>query len=140
MRNDFKVFAVVGAMGFVVQIGVVASLTTLAHWPYWAATMAAVEAAILHNFWWHEQWTWRRRRPLDAAVSTRLLRFHAGAGCISITGNLALTTLGVQSLHVGVVTANIGAVALTSLANFWVADRWIFRGTQDARPEGRAYE
>jgi putative flippase GtrA len=130
MRKDFKVFAVVGAMGFVVQVGVIASLTTMAHWQYWTATIAAVEVAILHNFWWHEQWTWRRRRPLHGEVLTRLLRFHAGAGCISIAGNVLFTTLGVQSLHVGVVTANIGAVALTSLANFWVANRWIFHGTQ----------
>lgn len=139
VRNNFKVFAMVGAMGFVVQLTVVALLTTLALWPYWTATIAAVEVAILHNFWWHEQWTWRERST-DAGVAARLLRFHVGAGCISIAGNLLITTLGVEFLHVGAITANIAAVALTSLANFWVADRWVFHASESARPEGLACE
>jgi putative flippase GtrA len=59
-------FITVGAIGFVVQISTLAALTSLAHWNWLPATALSVELAVLHNFLWHERWTWtgqnRRRR------------------------------------------------------------------------------
>lgn len=55
-------FTGVGVMGFLVQLAVLATLTSVAGWPYLIATCVAVEAAVLHNFAWHEGWTWADRR------------------------------------------------------------------------------
>jgi putative flippase GtrA len=124
MTSRAAAFMAVGAGGFMVQIGVLLLLTAVCGWPYPLATIAAVEAAVLHNFFWHERWTWGDRR--QASVAQRLLRFNASTGLTSIAGNVVLTTAAVELLHCPTLIANAAAVALTSLANFVVADRWVF--------------
>jgi putative flippase GtrA len=59
-------FVIVGALGFVVQIAALAALLA-AGCPYLIATAAAVEVAVLHNFAWHERWTWADRTSLMLA-------------------------------------------------------------------------
>ena len=89
-------FFSVGALGFVVQTAALAVLMSVAHWTWLPATLVAVELAVLHNFFWHERWTWRdqtgARIPSLAALQ-RLLRFHAANGVVSIAGNAALMAL-----------------------------------------------
>jgi putative flippase GtrA len=103
---------------------------SVARWTWLPATLVAVELAVLHNFFWHEWWTWRdqtvARVPALAALH-RLLRFHAANGLVSIAGNAALMALLVAVLGMPAVTANVLAVAAMSVANFVMADRWVFR-------------
>ena len=54
-------FAAAGLGGFVVQLGALAALTMVLNVHYLTATIIAVEAAILVNFFWHERWTWGAR-------------------------------------------------------------------------------
>ena len=119
-------FATVGAMGFGVQLVTLGVLTSLAGWPYLPATCVAVEAAVLHNFWWHERWTWADRRSSAATVARRLGRFNVTTGLTSIVGNVALMALLVQGLGVGPIAANVLTVASLTLVNFLVADAWVF--------------
>ena len=45
----------------------------------------AVEITLLHNFAWHERWTWRERAGGGPArVLVRLARVHAGTGVASL--------------------------------------------------------
>ena len=57
----FGKFNLVGMMGAVLQIALVWLLTKRAGFSTIAATAIAVECAILHNFAWHERFTWRDR-------------------------------------------------------------------------------
>jgi putative flippase GtrA len=121
-------FVSVGALGFAFQLTVLGLMTRLTPTPYVLAVGIAVEAAILHNFFWHERWTWRDRRtggPTAAAL--RLLRFNGASGLVSLIGNVVLTAALVEAWHLPVVVANVVAVGAMSLANFLVADRWVFR-------------
>lgn len=126
MKSPVGAFVVVGAMGFALQLTVLTLLMTVAHWRYDVATVVAVELTILHNFWWHERWTWRDR-SLTSGVGARLARFHAGAGGVSMVSNVALAILFVESLHQTTIVASLAAPMLTGLANFLLADRWVFR-------------
>ena len=54
-------FNAVGVLGFVVQLGVLGLCAHALHWDYLLATALAVEAALLHNFFWHERYTWADR-------------------------------------------------------------------------------
>jgi putative flippase GtrA len=54
-------FNFVGAIGIVVQFGVLFLLKSVEHVHYLVATVVAVEAAVLHNFVWHERFTWADR-------------------------------------------------------------------------------
>jgi putative flippase GtrA len=120
-------FAGVGAIGFAVQLGALALLTGWAGLPAPVATAMAVELTVLHNFVWHEWWTWRdRSRRVPRRWPVRLARFHAASGLVSLAGNVALTVALVEWLHVPVVAANTCAVALLGLVNFVAADRYVF--------------
>jgi putative flippase GtrA len=117
-------FVAVGVGGFVVQIVGLALLTS-AGWPLMLATAVAVEAAVLHNFCWHERWTWKDRQHSGRRIS-RLVRFHAANGLVSIVANVLLTSFLARTFHMPAVPANTLAVGIAAIANFLAADRWVF--------------
>ena len=121
-------FNAVGGLGIVVQMGAFALLFSAIHLNYLASTALAVETAVLHNFVWHERYTWKHLpRGATRDVALRLLRFHAGNGAISILGNLALMRLFVGSLHMRHYLASVLAIALCSLLNFAASEWFVFR-------------
>ena len=124
----FLRFNGVGVLGFALQLGVLALLLR-GGVHYLAATVLAVELAVLHNFAWHERWTWRDR-PADASTrAARLWRFHASNGLISLAGNLVLMRLLVGLVGMPPVPANLLSVLLCALVNFTASDRFVFRVT-----------
>ena len=121
-------FNVVGVVGIVVQLSALAALTAGLGVNYLVATALAVEAAVLHNFVWHERYTWADR-PRVGRVLSRLLQFNLTTGTVSVLGNLGLMRLLVGEAHIPALLANILAIATCSLANFLVSDRVVFRAS-----------
>lgn len=121
-------FNLVGGVGIGVQLAALWTLTSVGV-SYMIATALAVEAAVLHNFAWHERFTWadRNNRALVGSVR-RLLRFNLTTGLVSIIGNLLLMRLLVGGSHLKPIVANLVSITLCSLVNFMVSDRWVFRG------------
>jgi putative flippase GtrA len=121
-------FNFVGAIGIAVQMAALAFFSEAMKLSYLWATALAVETAVLHNFAWHERFTWKHlpRGGLRARAA-RLLRFHAGNGLISILGNLALMRLLVGGLHVNKYLANALAIGVCALANFAVSEWFVFK-------------
>ncbi len=118
----------VGALGIFVQLGLLGWLVRQTDTHYLFATAIAVEAAVLHNFFWHERWTWRSRPSgTTATLLTRLGHFHLLNGTISLTGNLAVMRLLTGSLHVDPLGANIAAIIMCSLLNFGASELLVFR-------------
>ena len=126
MTHRVSAFFAIGAAGFVLQIAAAALALSPGTGRIVLATLVAVESAILHNFFWHERWTWADRRSARALTRKRLLRFHLGTGMTSLIGNVLVTALAVEFLHLPTLVANTVAVAATSLVNFLVSDRWVF--------------
>lgn len=115
-------------MGALLQLMLVFLLTTYFGVFSTAATLVAVEITILHNFAWHERFTWGKRGPESSReIALRLWRFHAGNGLVSLAGNTILMYCLVERLKAPVLPAAMGAIAVCSLANFLIADRWVFR-------------
>lgn len=121
----FARFAVAGSGGFAAQLAVLGFLTQAWHFHYLVATIIAVEAAILLNFWWHEVWTWRDRRK--DGMARRLLRFNALTAVTSIAGSVLVTAYLVEGLAISPMMANIISVLALSAVNFAGSDRLIFR-------------
>ncbi len=122
-------FNAVGVIGFAVQLLVLTLLLRMqVH--YLAATALAVEAAVLHNYVWHERWTWKDRPVQGYARLARLWRFHLLNGLVSLAGNLLLMRLLVGTLQVPAIPANMAAVLVCSLVNYLASDRIVF----DPRP------
>lgn len=125
MTRRIAAFAGVGAMGFVVQLTAI-TLLTLAGVSAVAATCIAVEAAVLHNFAWHERWTWADRTKSPGSVLGRLIRFNVTNGLASIAGSAVLIALFVNVLGLNVIAANALTVGSLALLNFLIADTWVF--------------
>lgn len=120
-------FNLVGAIGIAVQLAALILLKSVFHFNYLAATAVAVEAAVVHNFVWHEQFTWADRvEPAWRKSPPRFVRFNLTAGGVSIIGNLALMRVMVGFGHMNYFAANAIAIALCSVANFLVSDEWVF--------------
>jgi putative flippase GtrA len=122
------VFSLVGVMGFGVQIAALLALGAVASLPDWLAVALAVEAAVLHNFIWHERWTWADRTGgTCGGVLARLAKFNVATGGFSILSNVGLTAFFASAFHLPLVAANVAAVATLSLVTFATADRFVFK-------------
>jgi len=124
-------FNLVGAIGIVVQFATLFFLKSVLHFDYLLATALAVEAAVIHNFIWHERYTWADRVETSPSVRrsvVRWLRFNVSTGGVSILGNLALMKLLVGFGGMNYLVANGIAIVLCSLANFLVSEEWVFVG------------
>jgi putative flippase GtrA len=122
-------FNVVGVGGFLLQVGALFGLTHISR-PigYLAATVLAVELAILNNFFWHQLWTWRDRPSLTVKETLRrLARFNITTGLVSIAGNLVFMSFLVGRLRLALVIGNLISVIACSLLNFILADRFAFK-------------
>ena len=149
-------FNFVGGIGIAVQFVALFLLKSLLHFNYLVATAIAVESAVVHNFVWHEQFTWADRVQGRAVPRTsgdeaeglfsrlsavlkcyapqrqygpsfaRFVRFNLTNGAVSIVGNLALMRVMVGQGHMNYMLANAVAIALCSLANFLVSEEWVF--------------
>jgi putative flippase GtrA len=121
-------FNAVGMIGIGVQLLALTILTSGLNVNYLLATFFAVESAVLHNFVWHERWTWvERTRQTAGRMAGRLLRFHLANGLISIGGNLLVMWILVSQLHIHYFVANLIAIGSCSVANFFASDRLVFR-------------
>jgi putative flippase GtrA len=126
-------FNLVGLAGAGLQLGTVALLVRVMGWHYLPATALAVEAAVLHNFAWHQQWTWRDRPSRSMShTAARLARFHLMNGAVSLAGNLALTAFLSGVLHIDAVAANLIAIVACSLINFVASEALVFKSTRTA--------
>ena len=124
------VFNLVGVLGVLVQLFTLTALTGLLGLHYLVGTGLAVEAAVLHNFIWHEHWTWSDRLGHDKeGMCKRLARFHLANGALSVGGNLILMRLFVGSWSMNYAVANLVTISICSFLNFLAGDRFVFRGT-----------
>ena len=128
MFRHWLKFNAVGLIGIGVQLLTLTILASGVKLNYLVSTFLAVETAVLHNFVWHERWTWiDRTRQNTGGVIGRLIRFHLSNGLISMGGNLALMWLLVSHLHLHFFVANLIAIGSCSVVNFFASDRLVFR-------------
>jgi dolichol-phosphate mannosyltransferase len=122
-------FLVTGAAGACVQMCSLMLLRGVAAWDLMPATAAAVEMAILHNFFWNLRWTWAvPRQTLDWRSTLRLLwRYNATTGAVSIATSLVFTRLFMELFGLHYLLANLLAMGTGTLANFAAAEFLVFR-------------
>jgi putative flippase GtrA len=129
LLRRWLIFNAVGALGFVVQL---ATLMLLAGWLRWGvmpATALAVETAVIHNFFWHEHWTWADRAvPGWRGACWRFVRFNLTNGGLSIVGNLVFMRIFLDSLPLNYLAANTLSIAACSILTFIASDRLVFKG------------
>jgi putative flippase GtrA len=119
------VFNVVASGGFVIQIAAIMLLTRRFGWSPMAATAAGVELAALHNFFGHSRWTWSDVPVRGSrALLFRYLKYQV-AKTASLGLNVAVTLLLSRLGRIPVEIANVAAVLLCSVPNYFVIDRFV---------------
>jgi len=140
-------FNAVGAGGIVVQLAALGILKSLFKVDYLLATALAVEAAVVHNYFWHECFTWADRFVLPTSRTERekwgtpglgirrlrtsgswlrFLKFNCTTGLFSILGNVLVMRVLVGEAGLNYFLANILTIATCSILNFLVSDRFVF--------------
>ena len=122
-------FNAVGAIGIGVQLIVLTALRSGFGIGYLWATGLAVESAVIHNYLWHERFTWRDRETGSSLV--RFVKFNLTTGLFSIGGNLVLMRVLVGEVRMNYLVANLVTIAMCSVVNFVVSDRVVFAGMRD---------
>ena len=117
-------FNAVGAGGIVVQLLALAVFKSGLRMDYLLATALAVEAAVVHNYFWHERFTWADRGSSNSRL--RFAKFNLSTGLLSILGNVLLMRILVGGAHLDYFVANILTIATCSIVNFLVSDRFVF--------------
>lgn len=117
-------FNAVGAGGIAVQLVTLALLKSALRLDYLTATALAVEAAVVHNYFWHERFTWADRT--SGSSWARFAKFNLTTGLFSIVGNLLVMKVLVSGAHLNYFVANILTIATCSIVNFLVSDRFVF--------------
>jgi putative flippase GtrA len=121
-------FNLVGGMGIVVQLAALWALTHALRCNYLIATALAVETAVLHNFLWHQCFTWADRMQNHWRDSRmRLVQFNLTNGLVSILGNVILMRALVGGFHLRILLANALSIATCSAANFALSELYVFR-------------
>jgi putative flippase GtrA len=121
-------FNAVGGIGVGVQLVVLALVKSGLQMDYLIATGLAVESAVIHNFLWHERFTWADRA---GDRWTRFAKFNLTTGLFSIGGNLLMMRLLVGWAGANYLAANGITIVACSLMNFVVSDRVVFAGRSE---------
>jgi putative flippase GtrA len=117
-------FNAVGAGGIAVQLLTLTLLKSGLRLDYLVATALAVEAAVIHNYLWHERFTWADRTGRGSWA--RFAKFNLTTGLFSMVGNVLVMKALVGAAHLNYFVANILTIATCSIMNFLVSDRFVF--------------
>ena len=120
-------FSAVGWLGVGVQLCMLTLLAGHFGMHYLVATALAVEMAIIHNFFWHERWTWGDRGLLGMPGRfRRLLRFNVTSGSVSILGNVVFMSVFVGQFGLHYLVGNLASIASCAILNFMISDQLVF--------------
>jgi putative flippase GtrA len=115
-------FALVGLAGVGVNSLGLYLLHGMAQVPLVAASVLAVELAIVHNYLWNELWTFHGRRP----SLSRFAKFNVTA-LAALVVNVGVVWL-LASVGEFYLMANLLGIAAAVFINFTVSMTWIWGG------------
>lgn len=117
-------FLAVGAMGAAVNCALLAALVH-GGWHYLVASIAAIQVSIIHNFIWHDRWTFRDRR----AHSRWLGRFrdYEVTSFAGMAVNWTVLAALVGWLHQPLLLANVAGIAFGTVLNFTMCKLWAWK-------------
>src|SRR5689334_23222260 len=72
LRRELVKFLLVGSLGFLVDLGILAALVHGANWNPFSARAAAMSIAILFTWWLHRNWTFATGRARSAVTQSLL--------------------------------------------------------------------
>lgn len=131
-------FALVGLTGVFVDMVIFYLLSdpSSLHWGLTRSKVIAAEFAILNNFLWNDTWTFRDIAHRQSGLRQRLKRLiKFNLVCLAgLVLNVVILNLLFNTLHLNRYLANLVAIAIVTLWNFWINLKLSWRVT-DVAPE-----
>jgi len=115
-------FCLVGASGYVINLGVYTVLLTVFNAHYLLAAAISFLVAVSNNYLWNRQWTFRLQRGHPIFQGLRFLTVST----LALGANLALLTIYIQ-LGLPEVAAQAIAILTVTPSNFLANKLWSFR-------------
>jgi dolichol-phosphate mannosyltransferase len=123
----FIKFGVVGALGVVINVGILHLLTEYCRFDYKIGSIFAIECAIINNFLWNFFWTWNDRRTDSSnGFLVRFVRFHVSSGFTALIVNWGLLVLLTETIHFHYQISNLIGITIGALINFVLGHFWVF--------------
>jgi dolichol-phosphate mannosyltransferase len=120
----FLRFCAVGLSGIVVNMGMLYALTELCGLFYMFSSPIAIECSFLSNFFLNDVWTWKGvGDPRATERLKRLGKFHV-VYAAGLAINLSLLYVVTEHLGLYYLLANLIAIAVATMWNFWWSARW----------------
>ncbi|MEE3717336.1 glycosyltransferase [Tumidithrix elongata RA019] len=130
----FLRFGLVGFSGVFVDMAIFYLLSdpTTLHWGLTRSKVIAAEFAILNNFLWNDLWTFRDISSHQTGWSKRLKRFiKFNLVCLlGVFLNVVILNFLYNYLKINQYLANLLAIALVTIWNFWINLKLSWRVTQ----------
>jgi dolichol-phosphate mannosyltransferase len=120
--GKFLRFAVVGFSGVFVNMGVLYVLRDILNLELTRSLIVAAELAIISNFLWNDLWTFgdiSKRQPSKRQRFKRLLKFNTIC-LMGLIVNVLLVNLMFNVFGMNEYLANLIAIAVVTLWNFWI--------------------
>ncbi len=96
--------------------------------PLIPASMIAIELAIVHNFIWHRNWTWKKRiADKPEPFFKQLLVYNTATGLVDILVNVSLLWILTTFFGVYYLIANVIGMIMGPVIKFWLNEKVIFR-------------
>lgn len=126
----FLKFCAVGLSGIGVNMGLLYTLTELCGLFYLFSSPIAIECSFISNFFFNDLWTWKGVGvPGVTGRLKRLGKFHIVYG-VGLAINLGLLYVITERLGVYYLLANLAAIAVATLWNFWGSAKWTWARVQ----------
>jgi dolichol-phosphate mannosyltransferase len=128
----FLRFAMVGASGLVVDMGLLYLLHGVLEFGLTRSSIFAAELAILNNFVWNDLWTFRdvsQQQRQSRAIAKRLLKFN-GVCLMGLILKILILNALFNGLHLDPYLANFSAILTVTFWNFWINLKLNWRVTQ----------
>lgn len=132
--HHFIKFGIVGAIGVVVNEGLLILLYQAMGFYLLAASATAIEISILSNFVLNDLWTFRDRRSGNAGV--RLVKFN-GLMLAGLVLNLAVLYAGTVYFGIAAAVANLVGIAAAFFLRYALSVRYAWMRIESVE-EGRA--
>lgn len=128
----FSKHNLVGVLGLLWKLMVMILFQEVLKIGYLLSTVCAVETVLLHNFFWHQHWTWKDRLEELALnrMLLRLMRYHLCTGLTAMAANLGMMRVLVGSLGLHYLPALLLSTGFAGALNFLLAARVVFLPAQ----------
>lgn len=133
LKIDFVRFCIVGGTGFLINLGILVSLTRAFSFNVFFAQLIGAEIALFSNFILHHHWTYNRNK-VKKSIPTLILQFHASSWP-AIIGSSVMVSVLVGVLHINKIEALVISSAVALAWNFVWSKYVIWRDVNEKEIE-----